>query len=276
MDEVDKILEANRSVHDTFAQFHDRRASHIIKKDRKIFYERLLSHLLEKEGVELKNLAVLEFGCGTGNFAPFFFSRGIRSYTGIDISEKMIQIAKEKAKIFEGVDFFIGSAEEFLRRAKSDKQQFDFVFSFSFLHHLFAPNKFLSQVKEIIAPGGAYIALHEPNQETQKINNVLAKIDNVLAYFMGYNSVDPSTLRIKKIFAAIRRRLKSIFSRENKPREQKIDYVDYQLNSGKFSPLLFRRQDIKTGYYSYFTYGFLERISGAINNYFYLILRKYR
>jgi len=51
----------------------------------------LYSGLLEK----YKKKQVLEIGCGTGNLVPYFLKNGF-DYTGLDLNEEMITIAKEK------------------------------------------------------------------------------------------------------------------------------------------------------------------------------------
>ncbi len=45
----------------------------------------------------LKNSTVLDYGCGTGDFYRFLKRRGINvSYTGVDINENFIRLAREK------------------------------------------------------------------------------------------------------------------------------------------------------------------------------------
>jgi 2-polyprenyl-3-methyl-5-hydroxy-6-metoxy-1,4-benzoquinol methylase len=46
---------------------------------------------------ELNNSTVLDYGCGTGDFYRFLQRRGIKvKYTGVDINENFIDLAKKK------------------------------------------------------------------------------------------------------------------------------------------------------------------------------------
>ena len=46
---------------------------------------------------DLTGKKVLEFGCGIGRLAPWFMKRGLK-YTGVDISNNMLSVAKEQIK----------------------------------------------------------------------------------------------------------------------------------------------------------------------------------
>src|SRR5262245_27910761 len=49
------------------------------------------------EPAELNGSRVLDYGCGTGDFYRFLKRRGITvKYTGVDINENFIRLAKEK------------------------------------------------------------------------------------------------------------------------------------------------------------------------------------
>lgn len=45
-----------------------------------------------------KNVIVVEFGCGTGQFAKALFDRGCCGYGGIDFSEEAVKLAQENVK----------------------------------------------------------------------------------------------------------------------------------------------------------------------------------
>ncbi len=66
--------------------------------DRIVDYEThttFVEHLFKKFHKKGKVRKVLDIGCGTGNYAFVFAKRGY-SVTGIDLSENMIRVAKEK------------------------------------------------------------------------------------------------------------------------------------------------------------------------------------
>ena len=84
---------------------------------------------------------VLDIGCGNALILPFVLKKDA-FYRGIDISEKLIEISKEKYKkeIEEGrVEFFVGQATEL----PFQNEEFDFLISFAVLHHI--PSKELRE-----------------------------------------------------------------------------------------------------------------------------------
>jgi ubiquinone/menaquinone biosynthesis C-methylase UbiE len=60
--------------------------------------------------------SVIEIGCGTGNLANSFLKKGF-SYTGLDVSEDMLNIAREK---FPNVTFLQGDMRQFTLDFKKD------------------------------------------------------------------------------------------------------------------------------------------------------------
>ncbi len=95
---------------------------------------------------------VLDLGCGNGRYFTLFKEKRI-DYFGIDFSEKLIEIAKNKYP--EG-NFQTGDA---LHLPFTEKF-FDKVYSIAILHHI--PSKeyrlqFLKEIKRILKPGGTLI-----------------------------------------------------------------------------------------------------------------------
>ena len=90
-------------------------------------HHQALSFLLRKIG-NVKAKRVLEIGCGVGRWADFINRRGA-SYTGIDISQNMVDIAKKRAPEAE---FFKMSADAL----DFGDESFDLVFSVAVLHHV--------------------------------------------------------------------------------------------------------------------------------------------
>ncbi len=95
---------------------------------------------------------VLDWGCGNGRFYELFQDYSV-DYYGVDISEKMIEIAKTqypKAK-FQVVDpLSLPFPNNF----------FDKVFSFAVFHHIPSEEfrlQFLKEAKRILKPGGLLI-----------------------------------------------------------------------------------------------------------------------
>ena len=280
-----EILESNRLFHNKRANRHDKVNSYISKNGCKRFYEKLFIQIITKENTVIEKSSILELGCGTGNFIEFLSTQGTASYVGIDISEKMIDRAKQKLlklNSSSNISLYAKSAEDFIEEIKLKNKKFDVIFSFSFLHHLFDPKRFLHSIEGILTPGGVYIALHEPNIFTMDKPDFAKYIDARLAYFFGYDTLDSNfLLRIKKIVFRflwmLFGRIITSLGRSNSVKD--LDYIDYQLNFGNFNLIeiidLEANQSIRiyTKPYGYFVFGLLKRFSKFPNNYFYLVIK---
>lgn len=83
---------------------------------------------------ELKGKSVLDIGCGTGIFTFLLEAFEPERLAGIDLSEKMLAIAKKKADSQRSkAEFICGDAADI--REKIDVQ-FDFIFSSTTTHYI--------------------------------------------------------------------------------------------------------------------------------------------
>lgn len=73
---------------------------------------RFYTPILEKNASQ----SLLELGCGTGNMAPLFIAHGFQ-YTGMDLSEEMLVIARRKYPVAR---FFAGNITSFRLKTPSD------------------------------------------------------------------------------------------------------------------------------------------------------------
>lgn len=80
---------------------------------------------------DLKGKSVLDIGCGFGGNCIHFIEQGARSVTGIDISSKMINLAKEKNS-HENISYMVTSIEDF----DFPKSEYDVVVSSLALHYV--------------------------------------------------------------------------------------------------------------------------------------------
>lgn len=96
-----------------------------------------------------KDERVLDLGCGNGRF---YENLKNTNYTGIDNSEKLIEIARRN---YRGVDFRIASALDIPFK----ENEFDKVFSFAVLHHIPKEyhNIFVKEIKRVLKDDGILI-----------------------------------------------------------------------------------------------------------------------
>lgn len=100
------------------------------------------------------NMEVLEFGCGTGSTA-LAHAKAVHHITAIDIADKMLEIAKHKAKEqdVENIDFKQASIEELDIKEHS----LDAVLGLSILHLLEDKDLVIAQVFKMLKPGGVFV-----------------------------------------------------------------------------------------------------------------------
>ena len=96
---------------------------------------------------------VLDVGCGNALMLPFVLEKGA-FYSGLDISEKLIEIARKKYSKEveqEKAELVVGSAIEL----PFQDEKFDFVISFAVLHHIPSKElqeKFFKEIKRVSKP----------------------------------------------------------------------------------------------------------------------------
>ncbi len=99
---------------------------------------------------------MIEPGCGTGLLAREITAITDASYTGIDISDSILSIARRNTPEREGINFVHDDALEFLPST-------DAFFSSFFLTGLTDPAVFLRRAADVLPPGGFYIVFGEYN-----------------------------------------------------------------------------------------------------------------
>lgn len=100
---------------------------------------------------------LLDIGCGAGRFLHEAKNLGYK-VSGIDFNSESIRIAKNR---FGLADVERLSVESYATRHPDKK--FDVITFFEVLEHMDDPNKFITQVKSRLRPGG-FIALSVPNR----------------------------------------------------------------------------------------------------------------
>ena len=104
---------------------------------------------------------VLDDGCGNGVMAAEILNRGA-VYCGIDLSDKLIKIAKKKylGAIKSGQAKFVCSDA---LKLPFPENSFDFVFSFAVMHHIPSAKlrlKFLREIYRVLKPGAEAVIIN--------------------------------------------------------------------------------------------------------------------
>lgn len=93
-----------------------------------------------------KGKKVLEIGCGIGTAAQSFAEAGA-IYTGVDISEKSLNVAKKRFDVFNLIgDFYLSTDENFSQVVPV--QKYDLVYSFGVIHHTPNPKQLIFEISK--------------------------------------------------------------------------------------------------------------------------------
>lgn len=113
-------------------------------------------HALDDFGKYVKaGDSILDLGCGNGRLAELFVDKDI-SYLGLDQSEELIKIAREKFKDYKNIKFEMGDVTYLALPSKS----FDVIFMLAVLHHLPSRDLRLAVLKEankLLSSGGRMV-----------------------------------------------------------------------------------------------------------------------
>jgi 2-polyprenyl-3-methyl-5-hydroxy-6-metoxy-1,4-benzoquinol methylase len=97
---------------------------------------------------------VLEIGCGIGT-DTINFARASAHVTVAELSEKSMDIARQRAEVFglaDEIDFYNGNAEELTSFVPVEPH--DLAYSFGVIHHSPHPERILDQARSYLEPGG--------------------------------------------------------------------------------------------------------------------------
>ena len=115
---------------------------------------------------------VLEVGCGLGTDAARFARSGAR-YTGIDLTQRSIELARERFRQ-EGLagEFQIGDAEQL----SFPDDSFDLFYSHGVLHHTPDIDRAIREARRVLRPGGeAMVMLYHRRSFNYYVNIMLLR-----------------------------------------------------------------------------------------------------
>lgn len=112
-----------------------------------------LYHATATQNGELAGKQILEVGCGQGGGASYL-TRALKpaSYVGLDLNATGIEFCRRRHQV-PGLDFIPGDAEHLPYPAES----FDAVINVESSHFYPHFDRFLSEVKRVLRPGGAFL-----------------------------------------------------------------------------------------------------------------------
>ena len=124
--------------------------------------------------VKLKSKVILDFGCGDGSDTEMFLKKGVKRIDGVDISQAMIAIAKQKYHGVKNVTFIKVRGIKLPFKNTS----FDFVFSHFVLHYIKDTKKQFKEISRVMKRGATFIAVF--NCLTTDIKKINKKVPMLL------------------------------------------------------------------------------------------------
>ncbi len=118
---------------------------------RKYFVEHHIPRFAEFERWSGKK--VLEIGCGIGTDTISFARHGAQ-VTAVDLTEKSLEVARQRAKVFgleDRITFLQANAERLSEYVPVER--YDLVYSFGVIHHTPHPEQVLEEIRKYVAPG---------------------------------------------------------------------------------------------------------------------------
>ena len=133
----------------------------------------MYAHVLQ--GADLKNKKILEIGCGAGGGAQFMMGEyQPESVTAIDLVPANIASARERGPL-PGLTFSVGDATSL----DFPDESFDVVVNIESSHSYSSIEKFLSEVKRVLLPGGVFLfADHRPLNDEWGPDRTLAALED--------------------------------------------------------------------------------------------------
>lgn len=107
---------------------------------------------LKKLLPDFRGKRMLDLGCGYGWHSIYAAEHGAAFVVGVDISHKMLRVAKEKTK-FQQVEYRRMAIEDM----KFEPESFDIIFSSLALHYIRSFSSAAEKVYTYLSPGGTFL-----------------------------------------------------------------------------------------------------------------------
>ncbi len=135
---------------------------------------------------------VLDIGCATGRTA-LDLSNKVKQITAIDISDKMIAIAKERNAIRKKKNIRFQRATVY--DVQGHEEQFDLVLTFNMLHLLDDVSEAVDRIHDLLKPGGLLISSTPCKTEHISLNNLFLSTLGISGFVPHLKFSQPAELK---------------------------------------------------------------------------------
>ena len=120
--------------------------------------EAVIASILDAAGV-VPGAKALDVACGTGVLIPDYLSRGVEHVTAVDISPKMVEIARSKFGQNDRVTILCADAQE------QTFGRFDCILIYNAFPHFSEPDRLFDNLSRQLKPGGRLTVAHGMSRE---------------------------------------------------------------------------------------------------------------
>ena len=136
-------------------EFWNKASENYDKTEERFEYIHSKSRENSKKHLNIDDI-VLDYGCGTGT-AACEFANQVKEIHAIDISSKMIELAKEKAVVNKVENANFSQADIFDNRYTNES--FDVILAFNMLHTIPNPQNVMKRIHGLLKPEGLFISV---------------------------------------------------------------------------------------------------------------------
>ena len=142
----------------------------------------------------MQGKTVLDVACGTGVLISDYLSRNVKKCVAVDISERMVEIAKNKFSQYDNVDFLCADAEQY-----EFSENFDCVVIYNAFPHFADRERLFENLSKCLETGGRITVAHGMSRESlmnhhsgiaEKVSTVLPEAENLAEIMKAYFDVD--------------------------------------------------------------------------------------
>lgn len=137
---------------------------------------------------------VLDVACGTGVLIPDYLRRNVKKCVAVDISEKMVEIAKSKFGEHGNVEFLCADAEQY-----DFSEMFDCVVIYNAFPHFADRERLFENLSKCLKTGGRITVAHGMSREAlmnhhsgsaEKVSTFLPEAENLAEIMKAYFNTD--------------------------------------------------------------------------------------
>lgn len=137
---------------------------------------------------------VLDVACGTGVLIPDYLKRNVKKCVAVDISERMIEIAKGKFSQYDNVGFLCADAEQY-----GFSEMFDCIVIYNAFPHFADSKQLFENLSNYLKNGGRITIAHGMSREAlikhhsgsaEKVSTILPEAEELAEIMKAYFNTD--------------------------------------------------------------------------------------